>query len=90
MKVGLICFLRGDELGIRIWTMDGYDVKSVSALGTVFYFFLFSVPDTLAFALQDSVLKRQRRDEDEMKIEAGTRPAPHHTRPPPGLSQLMQ
>lgn len=42
VKFGLICLLRGDELGIRVWTMDGYDDESVSASGAVFFFVLFS------------------------------------------------
>lgn len=73
VKVGLICLLRGDELDIRIWTMDGYDDESVSASGAVFFFVFVSMSDTLAFADQESDLKRQSRDEDEIKIEAGTR-----------------
>lgn len=41
VKVGLICFLRGDELGICIWAMNGYDDKSVSASGTVLLYLSF-------------------------------------------------
>lgn len=104
VKVGLICLLRGDELDIRIWTMDGYDDESVSASGAVFFFVFVSMSDTLAFADQESDLKRQSRDEDEIKIEAGTRcvkyfkdgyrcvssrTAPHHTAPPQGRTHLM-